>query len=65
MITHKQCNDWRIVPRLLVIIMVLMTITIAKWFMELPDPSTAQAGFAGIFAGAFVKFTDWYMQGSK
>jgi hypothetical protein len=39
-----QLNSWRIIPRLLMLSMLVMTYRVVEWFMELPEPTLEQAG---------------------
>ena len=45
---------WRVWPRAFILFYFWLCIQTAVWFMDLPDPTNAQAGFAGavISAGA-------------
>ena len=52
MITPDQLSAWRIIPRLLMLMMLVMTYRVVEWFMELPDPSLEQAGLVSVMTGA-------------
>ena len=50
--TPDQLNAWRIIPRLLMLTMLIMTYRVVEWFMSLPDPSLEQAGLVSVMTGA-------------
>jgi hypothetical protein len=48
----EELNQWRIVPRLLMVAMVFMTYRVVEWFMTIPDPTIEQAGLVSVMTGA-------------
>ena len=48
----EELNQWRIVPRLLMVAMVFMTYRVVEWFMTLPEPTLQQAGLVSVMTGA-------------
>jgi hypothetical protein len=50
----QYLDQWRIWPRMFIVFYFWLCMQTAMWFMDLPDPTNAQAGFAGavISAGA-------------
>lgn len=50
--TPDQLNAWRIIPRLLMLTMVIMTYRVVEWFMGLPDPLPEQAAMVSVMTGA-------------
>ena len=52
MIIPDQLSAWRIIPRLLMLMMLVMTYRVVEWFMGLPDPSLEQAGLVSVMTGA-------------
>jgi len=50
--TPDQLSAWRIIPRLLMLMMLVMTYRVVEWFMGLPDPSLEQAGLVSVMTGA-------------
>jgi len=50
--TPEELNQWRIVPRLLMVAMVFMTYRVVEWFMTLPEPTLEQAGLVSVMTGA-------------
>ena len=45
MITPEKLDSWRIVPRLLILAYMVVFYQTCNWFMDLPLPNNAQAGF--------------------
>ena len=52
MITPEKLSAWRIVPRLLILCYMLVFYQTTQWFMAMPDPNNAQAGFVSVIVGA-------------
>ena len=50
--------------RLVISIFTVMTVIVTNWFMDLPDGSPAQAGFAGAWAIGFVALAQDYAKNS-
>ena len=50
--TPDQLNAWRIIPRLLMLTMLIMTYRVVERFMSLPEPSLEQAGLVSVMTGA-------------
>lgn len=50
--TPDELDDWRIVPRILILSMTFMTYRVIEWFMSIPDPSTEQAALVSVMTGA-------------
>ena len=48
----QELDDWRVVPRLLIIGMLVMTYRVVEWFMALPEPTLEQAGLVSVMTGA-------------
>lgn len=44
-------DQWRVIPRLLMITMLISTYRVVEWYMELPDPSTQQTTLVSIMTG--------------
>ena len=47
-----QLNAWRLIPRLLMLAMLIMTYRVVEWFMSLPDPNPEQAALVSVMTGA-------------
>ena len=50
--TPEELDRWRVVPRLLMLAMVIMTYRVVEWFMEIPTPTLEQAGLVSVMTGA-------------
>ena len=50
--TPDQLNAWRLIPRLLMLAMLVMTYRVVEWFMSLPDPNPEQAASVSVMTGA-------------
>jgi hypothetical protein len=48
----EMFDRWRIIPRLLILMMMAMTWNTLEWFMALPDPDTQQASLVSVMTGA-------------
>ena len=63
MITPERLNKWRIIPRLLILFYMVAFYNATQWFMALPDPSNAQAGFVSTIVGAGAAWFGLYVSG--
>jgi len=52
MITPETLDRWRVLPRILMFTMIVMTYRVVEWFMGLPDPSLEQACLVSVMTGA-------------
>jgi hypothetical protein len=50
--TPENLNAWRIIPRLLMLAMMIMTYRVVEWFMALPAPMPEQAAMVSVMTGA-------------
>jgi hypothetical protein len=50
--TPDELDKWRVVPRLLMLAMLVMTYRVVEWFMEIPAPTLEQAGLVSVMTGA-------------
>jgi hypothetical protein len=50
--TPEELDKWRVVPRLLMLSMVIMTYRVVEWFMQIPAPTLEQAGLVSVMTGA-------------
>jgi len=48
----EQLDKWRIVPRLIMFALIVMTFRVVEWFMTLPNPTLEQAGLVSVMTGA-------------
>jgi|TARA_Y100000114_G_C11738872_1_gene317817 hypothetical protein len=52
MITPELLDQWRFLPRLVMLVMIIMTYRVVEWFMDLPDPNPEQAALVSVMTGA-------------
>jgi hypothetical protein len=52
MISPETLDQWRILPRVLILAMIIMTYRVVEWFMDLPDPNPEQAALVSVMTGA-------------
>ena len=50
--TPDNLNAWRVIPRLLMLAMLVMTYRVVEWFMSVPDPNPEQAALVSVMTGA-------------
>ena len=51
---------WKILPRLMMIMMSISAWRVVEWFMTLPDPTNAQAGLVSVVTWAMTgAFAVW------
>ena len=43
---------WKILPRLMMLMMSISAWRVVEWFMTLPDPTNAQSAFVSVIVGA-------------
>ena len=48
----EQLDKWRIIPRLIMFALIVMTFRVVEWFMTLPNPTLEQAGLVSVMTGA-------------
>lgn len=48
----EHFDQWRVIPRLLMMVMIVMTYRVVEWFMTLPSPTLEQAGLVSVMSGA-------------
>ena len=48
----ETMDNWRLIPRLLIFLYAVVFYQTMNWFMGLPDPNNAQAGFVSVIVGA-------------
>ena len=58
-VTMERILKWKILPRLMMFTMMIMSWRVVEWFMTLPDPTNAQAGLVSVVTGAM---TGWDMR---
>lgn len=45
-------DDWKILPRFMMLVFTFMSFRVVEWFMGLDDPTTQQAGLVSVVMGA-------------
>ena len=65
MITPEGLSAWRIIPRLLILSYMVVFYQTCNWFMNLPDPNNAQAGFVSVVVGAGAAWFGLYVNGYR
>lgn len=58
-------NRFRVVPRLLMFFYMSMVYNSTQWFMNLADPTAAQAAFVGTIVGAGAAWFGLYVSSGK
>jgi hypothetical protein len=64
-ITPEWLDKWRIWPRLIISLYGYAFYSTTAWFMALPDPTNAQAGFVSVIVGAGAGFFGIYVNGKN
>lgn len=41
-------DDWKVLPRLMMLVFTFMSFRVVEWFMGLDDPTTQQAGLVSV-----------------
>ena len=65
MITPEGLSAWRIIPRALILSYMIVFYQTCNWFMNLPDPNNAQAGFVSVVVGAGAAWFGLYVNGNR
>ena len=63
--TPERLSAWRIEPRLLILSYMVVFYQTCNWFMNLPDPNNAQAGFVSVVVGAGAAWFGIYVNGTR
>ena len=63
--TPEKLDSWRIVPRALILSYMVVFYQTCSWFMNLPDPNNAQAGFVSVVVGAGAAWFGLYVNGGR
>tara|TARA_S200002703_G_scaffold75479_1_gene65138 strand:+ start:1632 stop:1886 length:255 start_codon:yes stop_codon:yes gene_type:complete len=58
-------SNWRLIPRLLMALYCYAFYTVTAWFMAMPDPTNAQAGFVSVVVGAGAGFFGLYVGSTR
>ena len=65
MITPEWLDKWRVWPRFIISLYGYAFYSTTTWFMALPDPTNAQAGFVSVIVGAGAGFFGIYVNGKN
>lgn len=60
-----QLNRWRVIPRLLILMYMIVFLQVTNWFMGLSDPNNAQAGFVSAIVGAGAAWFGLYVNAKE
>ena len=63
--TPEKLSAWRIVPRMLILSYMIVFYQTCNWFMNLPGPNNAQAGFVSVIVGAGAAWFGIYVNGTR
>ena len=58
-------SNWRTVPRIMMALYGLVFYNTMQWFMALPEPNNAQAGFVSVVVGAGAAWFGLYTGSSR
>ena len=58
-------SNWRTVPRIMMALYGLVFYNTMQWFMALPEPNNAQAGFVSVVVGAGAAWFGLCVNGKK
>jgi len=61
----RAVDSWRIFPRLFLTTYIILLYKSTIWFMELPDPTSQQAGLISVIVGAGAAWFGLYAGTSK
>ncbi len=56
-------SNWRLIPRVFMLLYGYAFYSTMQWFMALPDPNNAQAGFVSVVVGAGAAWFGLYVNG--
>ena len=48
----QHFDDWKVMPRLMMLVVTLLTYQVTHWYMGLPDPTIQQSGLVSVVMGA-------------
>jgi hypothetical protein len=59
-------DDWKVIPRLMMLAVTVLTYQAVHWYMALPDPTVQQSGLVSVCMGALTGcFGIWMGKESK
>ena len=48
----QHFDDWKIMPRLMMLVVTVLAYQVTHWYMGLPDPTIQQSGLVSVVMGA-------------
>ena len=48
----QHFDDWKVVPRLMMLVVTILAYRVTHWYMGLLDPSIQQSGLVSVVMGA-------------
>ena len=56
----QKILEWKLIPRLMMLMMSISAWRVVEWFMTLPDPTTQQSALVSVVTGAMTgAFAVW------
>jgi len=49
---RQHFDDWKVMPRLMMLVVTLLAYQVTHWYMGLPDPTIQQSGLVSVVMGA-------------
>jgi len=63
---ETKLDQWKVLPRLMMLSVTILSYKAVLWFMTLPDPTVAQSGLVSVCMGALTGcFGIWMGKESK
>lgn len=50
---HTMLDDWKVLPRLMMLAITIMCFQVTNWMMSLEQPTLEQSGFCSVIFGCF------------
>ena len=60
--TPQEMNEWRVIPRLMALVVTYMGLHASHWYFTLEAPTQEQTVFIGTTLALCVGFYKWYME---
>ncbi|MHC4648961.1 MAG: hypothetical protein ACYTBJ_26200, partial [Planctomycetota bacterium] len=66
MVMATKLDEWKVLPRVMMLAVSVLTYQAVHWFMSLPDPSISQSGLVSVCMGSLTGcFGIWMGKESK
>ena len=49
---RQHFDDWKVMPRLMMLVVTVLAYQVTHWYMGLPDPTMQQSGLVSVVMGA-------------